>query len=187
MHLHLLRVRLTAAALLSTVLALGAAACGTDSNSSARSDPPPTPSSSAASPTEPATSTSTPASPTADLQPCDLLDESDLAALELELKGPEDVGGARTCEFHRFDTYTVFVGIWDDLTTDEVVSSGPTERTTIGRHPAVRFTGGISSCAFALDVGPARVDVVAAAGGDVPRACEVARKAALLVEPDLPA
>jgi hypothetical protein len=57
----------------------------------------------------------------------------------------------------------------------------------IGSHAARQGTGGISTCVVVLGVSEtSRVDAVSTANGDVPKACRVAKRAAVLVEPKLP-
>ncbi|MGH3759771.1 MAG: DUF3558 family protein [Actinophytocola sp.] len=147
-------------------------------------------------PTIPTEDTSEPAEPTetgggdsgtGDLQPCELLTSAEQSQLQLAAGTEDDIGGQRTCLFTASGSHTVSIGVADELGLADVQSSGPATPTTIGSHDAVQFTGGVSSCAFALGVtDTSRVDVISAANGDEARACGIAKQAAELVEPKLP-
>jgi hypothetical protein len=124
---------------------------------------------------------------TADLQPCDMLTSEEQSQLQVSGGTEDEVGPARSCEWTASGSYKVAVGMVDELGLDDVQSSGPKKTVKIGSHDAVQFTGGISSCAFALGVtDTSRVDVLSAANGDEAKACSVAKQAAELVEPKLP-
>jgi uncharacterized protein DUF3558 len=137
-------------------------------------------------PTDPS-ETSDGDSGTADLQPCDMLTSDEQAQLQVTGGTEEVVGPERSCEWKKSDSYTVAVGIVDDLGLEDVQSSTPTKPMKVGSHDAVQSTGGVSSCAVNIGVtDSSRVDVISAANGDVQAACVVAKQAAQLVEPKLP-
>jgi hypothetical protein len=124
---------------------------------------------------------------TADLQPCDMLTSADLSQLQLTGGTEEVVGPERSCNWKKSGSYSVSVGIVDELGLDDVQSSGPTKRMKVGSHDAVQSTGGISTCAINIGVtDTSRVDAISTANGDEAKACSVAKQVADLVEPKLP-
>jgi hypothetical protein len=124
---------------------------------------------------------------TADLQPCDMLSSDEQSRLQVTGGVEEQVGPERSCRWTASGKHSVAVGIVDDLGLGDVQSSGTTKQMKIGSHDAVQYTGGVSTCAFALGVTEtSRVDVLAAANGNEQQACTIAQQAAALVEPKLP-
>ena len=150
------------------LLALGLAGCSDETAGDA------TPGQSTNRPTIPGGDTSTEApaessepgggdSGTGQLQPCDLLTADELARFNLG------------------------EGVEDELGTDQVQTSGSKEPMKVGSHDAVRYDGVLGTCVVAIGVtDTSRVDVTAAADGDLQKACTVAKQAAQLVEPKLP-
>jgi hypothetical protein len=124
---------------------------------------------------------------TADLQPCDMLGSAEQSQLNVTGGTEDDVGPERLCQWTASGSYTVSVGIADELGLDDVQSSGQKTPMKVGSHDAVQFTGGVNSCAVALGVtDTSRVDVISTANGDEAKSCTVAKQAAALVEPKLP-
>lgn len=167
-------------AVLAVVASLGLVGCSATTNGT------PTVDVTRSSTSEPTTSQRG-ATGTASLAPCTLLARTEQAALDLGPGLPDDIGLARSCQWQASGRYTVTVGVFDTLGINQVRSNGATTPMSIGAHGAVRYSGGLSSCGIAIGVTrDSRVDVVGTAGGDVSRACTVARRAAALVEPKLP-
>jgi Protein of unknown function (DUF3558) len=136
---------------------------------------------------------SAPAEPagTADLQPCDLLGQSDLASLQLT--GGEEVklGSARTCDYRRQgatanETFTVSIALWDNQGLDDLNAPTKQPLPDLGGHKAVSFVGAAGACGVGIGVGDSsRVDS-SAIGGDEQLSCQIAQQVATLVEPKLP-
>jgi hypothetical protein len=123
---------------------------------------------------------------TAGLQPCEMLTDAEQSGLKLTGGSERVVGPERSCEWANSDSYSLSVGIADELGLEDVQSTGPKTPMKVGAHDAVQFTGGVSSCAVALGVTEkSRVDVIAAAD-DEATGCTIAKQAAALVEPKLP-
>lgn len=136
-----------------------------------------------------ATSSPTKADSLADTDPCELLSPSDKADLGVtKSEGPENVGGARLCRV-RTATGGFTPGIWDKAGLAQIVAKGPMSDLTIGSHQAKQMrsdaTGG---CTVFLGVtASSRVDVVVQdRQGDQDEACDLALRAAKLIEPNLP-
>lgn len=174
------------------LLALGLVGCSDETAGDA------TPGESTNRPTIPGGDTSTEAptesgesgggdSGTADLQPCDLLTADELAQFNLGEGVEDELGPARQCKWQASGQQTVAVGVIDELGTDQVQTSGSKEPMKVGSHDAVRYDGVLGTCVVAIGVtDSSRVDVTAAADGDLQKACTVAKQAAQLVEPKLP-
>lgn len=175
---------------LVAVLTLGLAGCATETPGDATAgDSPNAPTIPGGDPgTEaPTGPTSEPADAgTADLEPCDLLTTAEQAKFDVDGGVADEVGVARACEWQS-NEHTITVGVFDDLGLDDVVSKTPAKPLKVGSHDAVQATGGVSTCAIAIGVTEtSRVDVAGVAGGDMTKACAVAKQAAELVEPKLP-
>jgi hypothetical protein len=124
---------------------------------------------------------------TADLQPCDLLSASEQATFNVGEGVEDELGPARTCQWQASDQGTITIGVIDDLGLDDVQSTGAKQPTTVGSHDAVQYPGPLDTCAFAIGVtDTSRVDVAGTVGGDMTKACGVAKQAADLVEAKLP-
>ena len=116
-----------------------------------------------------------------------MLDADDMERLGVEPGVQDQVASARTCQWQRSGHYTISAAIWEKLGLADVRSKSKPRPLTIGARDAVRATGGVSACAYALELSEtSRVDVSAAANGDEARACRVARRMASLVESKLP-
>lgn len=128
--------------------------------------------------------------PALDLEPCELLSASDQTRLQLSPSARGRTATPPTCMWVGLggDTlFAVYVVVNDNIGLDDVGSSTPVKPLRIGSHRAVQFAGWVSTCFVALGVGEsARVDVEGEVVGDVSKACDVARRAAPLVEPKLP-
>ena len=124
---------------------------------------------------------------TADLQPCELLTSSERATFDLGAGAEDEIGPARACLWQASGQHTITVGVIDELGLDDVQSTGAKQPTKVGSHDAVQYAGVLGTCAIAIGVtDTSRVDVSGVAGGDMTRACGVAKQAAALVEPKLP-
>lgn len=124
---------------------------------------------------------------TADLQPCELLTPSEQATFDLGAGAEDEIGPARACLWQASGQHTITVGVIDELGLGDVQSTGAKQPTKVGSHDAVRYAGALGTCAIAIGVtDTSRVDVSGVAGGDMAKACGVAKQAAALVEPKLP-
>ena len=136
---------------------------------------------------EPTETGSSGGSGTADLKPCDLLTSAEQAQFNLGAGAEDELGPARACLWQASGQHSISVGVIDDLGLDEVQSTGAKEPTKVGAHDAVKYPGPLGACSFAIGVtDTSRVDVSGIAGGDMTKACDVAKQAAELVEPKLP-
>jgi hypothetical protein len=124
---------------------------------------------------------------TAILHPCELLTPSDLRPFGVRQGTERETGRARSCEWTASGRFALTVGIFDQLGLRDLVSQTKPRDLRIGSHAARQGTGGLSACVFVLGVSEtSRVDVISSANGDVRKACRVAKRAAVLVEPKLP-
>ncbi|MFL6118942.1 DUF3558 domain-containing protein [Actinophytocola sp.] len=136
---------------------------------------------------------STPAQPsgTADLQPCGILDQSDLAGLQLTGGEQKEVGSARVCRYRRQgatlnETFTVSIELFDHEGLADLDVPDVQQLPRIGSHDAAKYTDETGTCGVSLGVGDnSRVDS-AAVGGDQQLGCQIAQQLATLVEPKLP-
>jgi len=142
------------------------------------------------------TSTTTEAPPSsasgvAELQPCGILDQTDLAAMQLTGGEEKKVGGARVCRYQRDgatlnETFTVSVELFDDQGLADLNVPDVEQLPAIGGHDAVRYTDATGTCGVSLGVGDdSRVDS-AAVGGDQQQGCQLAEQLATIVERKLP-
>lgn len=149
--------------------------------------------SSTAAPTKSTKPSSGPDSPLGDVGPCDLMTSSAASELGLTGKGNEEkLGRGRSCRWSirgatAKDSMALSVTIYDSLGLADVVANGEVKTIpAIGKHDAAQYTGVADNCVFALSVSKStRVDV-AGTGPLFDKSCEVASKAAKLVEPELP-
>jgi hypothetical protein len=141
--------------------------------------------------TEETTSSEPSAAPDlADLKPCDVLDASELAALQLTGGKEEEVLGSRRCQWRREgatggDSYTVSVGLVDDQGLAEL-NVPQKQPTTVGSHEAVTFVDSGGNCGVAIAVGDTSRVETSATGGDQNQACQLAAQLATAIEPKLP-
>ncbi|HEX4815692.1 MAG TPA: DUF3558 domain-containing protein [Nonomuraea sp.] len=125
------------------------------------------------------------------LRPCDVLDQSDLAALKLTGGTEKTIGTARVCRYRREGatlkvSFTVSVELFDTYALADLNASSVQRLPRIGDHEAVRFTGVGGSCGVSLGVGDSsRVDNTVV-GGDGKLACQIAEQLAKVVERKLP-
>jgi hypothetical protein len=134
------------------------------------------------------------AAPTAELDPCSLLNVDDLAKFGTFPEGkPENLGGARSCGFDEEldsaseDPVGVTVAVRDSQGVDEVqdLGEGVQAGNVSGGREAVQ-TSGTGACIIALAVGQdSRVDIGAVAASS-DEACQVADYVVGIVEPKLP-
>jgi hypothetical protein len=127
---------------------------------------------------------------TADLQPCDMLDQADLSALQLTGGEEKKVGSARVCRYQRDgatlnETFTVSVELFDHQSMGDLNAPDITPLDAIGGHEAKKFTDDTGTCGVSLGVGRSRVDNTAV-GGDQQLGCQLAEQLATTVAPKLP-
>jgi hypothetical protein len=127
---------------------------------------------------------------TADLQPCDVLDQADLSALRLTGGEEKKVGSARVCRYQRDgatlnETFTVSVELFDHQSIGDLNAPDITPLDAIGGHEAKKFTDDTGTCGVSLSVGRSRVDNTAV-GGDQQLGCQLAEQLATTVAPKLP-
>ncbi|MGQ0837376.1 DUF3558 family protein [Actinokineospora sp.] len=148
----------------------------------------------AASKTGTTTERTTTTSPTsaeslADTDPCELLTSADKSALGVtKFEGPEQLGTARICRI-RTPAGTLTPGIRTNIGLTQVVVTGPINDLTIGSHKAkqLRDTATRGCIVFIGVTASSRVDVDAGdRQGDQDEACDLALRAATLIEPNLP-
>lgn len=127
----------------------------------------------------------------ADLEPCEVLDDADLAALELTGGEEKDFGGARVCRYRHDgatlnESFTVSVELFDSLGIADLNASNIQEMPNMGDHEAVSFSDPTGGCGVSLGVTEtSRVDNTAV-GGDLDDACVLVAQLATLVEQKLP-
>jgi hypothetical protein len=118
----------------------------------------------------------------------------DLAALDVPTEpNHEDgrLGAARYCEWQKPSSdapgHTIGVGIFDDLSIDEVVSEDEPVALKVGSHEAVQHRGTLGTYGVSIQVTESSlVDVLGTAQGNFKRGCKFAKEAAKLVEQHLP-
>lgn len=126
----------------------------------------------------------------ADLEPCDILDSSDVAALQLTGGEEKTVGAARACEYRREgptinESFAVGVALWDDKGLDDLNAEDVQPLPNIGSHEAASFKEA-EDCGIAIVIsGTSRVDV-SSTGGDPQQGCQLTTQVATVVETKLP-
>ncbi|HEX6356855.1 DUF3558 domain-containing protein, partial [Actinophytocola sp.] len=126
--------------------------------------------------TEETTSGQSPSGDLADVEPCELLDDTEKASLQLTGGQGKTVGQARVCEWRREgptinETFTIGVALFENLTIDDIVGTNIQRLPKIGNHDAATYTGTTGFCGVSIAVGEkSRVDVNSA-GGDQQEAC----------------
>jgi hypothetical protein len=131
-----------------------------------------------------------PSGGTADVQPCDVLDQADLTALQLTGGEDKKVGSARVCRYRHEgptlnETFTVSIELFDTQKLADLNAPDITPLSPIAGHEAVRFTDDTGTCGVSLGVGDSRVDNTAV-GGDQQLGCQFAEQLATTVAPKLP-
>jgi hypothetical protein len=127
----------------------------------------------------------------ADVDPCELLDATDLAALQLTGGEGKTVGSARVCRWQRDgatlnETFTVSAEVFDNQGLGALNTPDVQELPAIGGHDAAKFTDATGTCGVSLGVGDSsRVDNTAV-GGDQQLGCQIAEQLATIVERKLP-
>jgi hypothetical protein len=126
----------------------------------------------------------------AEMKPCSLLTQSQVAKLGVEASPkPEKVGTAVTCTWHTHQRMLT-VAIRTNATLADVRANGGTKSvTTVAGRQAVKQQDNLG-CLFALGVGSSgRVDVNGfkrSDAGDLVGDCDLAKQAATLIAPELP-
>lgn len=146
--------------------------------------------------TEASTGSPDGAVPLDSLAACDTADSAELAAINVAEEGREDgaqFGASSVCVWQSRSAadraVSVSVAIRPEQGIDEVqAGEGQLTDGKVGDRPAKQLAGDTGgACTLALRVGPkSRVDVVAVGGVEVTEACDIAGKAATVVEPKLP-
>lgn len=127
----------------------------------------------------------------ADLKPCEVLDDADLAALELTGGDEERIGEVRICRYRHDgatlnESFTVSVELFDNIGLADLNAKNIQELPNIGDHEAASFFDPTGGCGVSLGVTEtSRVDNTAI-GGDEELACQFATQLATLVERKLP-
>lgn len=127
----------------------------------------------------------------ADLKPCEVLDDADLAALELTGGEEKDFGGARVCRYRHDgatlnESFTISVELFDSLGLADLNATDIQELPNIGDHEAASSVDPTGGCRVSLGVTEtSRIDNTAV-GGDQEKACQLATQLATLVERKLP-
>lgn len=163
------------------------AGCG-DTTSPGTAVPAPTTTSETSTKTKSTTATSSAnAESLADTDPCELLSTTDKSALGVKKStGPEEFAGARICRIHTA-AGSLTPGIWDKAGLAQVIATGPISDVTIGSHQAKQMGDSAGCTVFIGVTASSRVDVVAQdRQGDQDEACDLALRAAKLIEPNLP-
>ncbi|HEX6357749.1 DUF3558 family protein [Actinophytocola sp.] len=127
----------------------------------------------------------------ADLQPCDVIEASDLASLQLTSGREEKAGGARVCLWRREgatinDSYTVSLGLLNDQGLDDLNAPTIEPLPKLGSHEAVSFVDSLGTCGIAIAVGDSSRAETSASGGDQQQACQLAAQLATFLERRLP-
>ena len=127
----------------------------------------------------------------ASVEPCDLLDDSDLAALQLTPEGEDNTGGARSCNYRREgptinESFAVGISLYDDEGLDDLNAENIQQLPNIGSHEAASFTELSGDCGVTIVVSDnSRVDI-GSTGGDVQQGCQLTTQLATVVETKLP-
>lgn len=135
-----------------------------------------------------ATSSATKVDSLADADPCELLTDADKSTLGVtETLGSEGSGTARICRLRLPDS-NLTPGIRTNVGLDGVVVNGPITDVAIGSRQAKQMRTNTGGCFVFIGVTPSsRVDVQASElRGDQEAACDLALRAAKLIEPNLP-
>jgi hypothetical protein len=180
------------AAAATFVVLLAGCSQQTGGSPSAGDDPTGQPGTTEQSSEEPTTESSEPSGDFADIAPCELVGDSDLAGMGLSSGQEKTVGqGTRTCEWRREgptlnETFTVGVALFERVGLDDIVGTDTQRLPNIGSHEAARYTGTTGGCGVSLGVtSTSRVDSTAT-GGELEQACQLATELATLIEPKLP-
>ncbi|WP_161784444.1 DUF3558 family protein [Actinokineospora spheciospongiae] len=124
----------------------------------------------------------------ADADPCDLLTSADKAVLGItKSEESEKVGTERVCR-HLTADGAVSPGIRTNVGLAGIVVDGPISDLSIGSHQARQMRTLAGRCFVFLGVSASsRVDVLGSElRGDQDAACDLALRAAKLIEPNLP-
>jgi uncharacterized protein DUF3558 len=125
------------------------------------------------------------------IEPCGILDQSDLGAMQLTGGNEVKLGSARTCDYRREgatlnESFTVSLALWDNQGLDKLNAPTKQQLPDIGSHKAFSFVDAGGVCGTAIGVGDSsRVDS-SATGGDEQQACQLAAQLATIVERKLP-
>lgn len=130
---------------------------------------------------------STSAAVTASINPCVLLNATQIRQLDVAPRGPDTLGGSRGCSWTKTGQYTVSFDVWDHLGIDEMNSDGnPISHHPVGSHDGRQFEGPFGGCAVSMAItDSSSVDVIVAASNP-PVECQLADQFAVLIEPELP-
>jgi hypothetical protein len=124
---------------------------------------------------------------TASINPCALLNVTQIQHLGVASRGPDTLGGSRGCSWTKTGQYTVGFDVWDHVGIDQVNSGGnPISHHRVGSHDGRQFEGAFGGCAVSMAItDSSSVDVIVAASNP-PVECRLADQFAVLIEPELP-
>jgi hypothetical protein len=120
-------------------------------------------------------------------QACSILSQADMGQIGISAGEEMKLGSARACQYQG-SGFNITIGIFDDLGLEDVTDRTQLTPLKVGSHDAVRGLTSAGLCVFAVKTSnTSRVDVSSGARADEQKACEMAKKAAEVVEPKLPA
>jgi hypothetical protein len=133
--------------------------------------------------TPPASSTT--ASPVAAINPCTLLDQSDMTQLGLTSTGPEATPKSRGCGWAKHATYSLGIYVDGSQGIDQL-RNGNSTTVPVQSHDAIQTADTDIDCGIDIAITKtSSVGVQIEAGGG--NACQYAQQYATLIEPKLPA
>lgn len=135
----------------------------------------------------PSTTTGEASSPSAAVNPCDLLTSDQAHQLGLTAEGPKNTAKSRGCGWRKEATYSMNIDIRDNQGIGPSDTPGVT-KVALQSHDAVQDT----SSGFGCDIGIAistssSADVAISGAESVQQQCQIAMQYATLIEPKLPA
>lgn len=132
-------------------------------------------------------------SPLGNIDPCDLLSDSDRTTLGVAPGEPKKFAGARGCDWMKSADFGISIGLDHDLgLKDGNYQGGTPTPITIGKHEATKLEnmgGGEGGCSIFIGITESSsVHIAATASGrsDTPKACAKALAVAQIIDPKLP-
>ncbi len=169
-------IRRSLALTVFAALTLGAAACSGGVTGTAT--PTATPTSDAP--------TSAPGNPLASIDPCQLLDQSQLTQLGLNAGKPDNTAKSRGCQWAKGGSYTIGVNLDGSQPIGAVGTDGAT-KVVLQSHDAVQTTSSGLGCDVEIAISATSSVDVGIASGNSPDDCQVAQTYAQMIESKLPA
>jgi hypothetical protein len=129
------------------------------------------------------------AGPSAAIDPCALLTDTEIQQLGLLPSGRDTIVDARSCSWHKAGQYTIGAGIFDHVGLAQLSKVGRTiTNYSVGSHDGRQVLSQEAGCGIYLQITKTSiVDIVAVdALGDT-QSCQLADRYAKLIEPRLPA